>query len=600
MIARRKTLTKPSSPMVPCVGTPATNGQKSSGPIPIIITTGRPLRSITQDGLQAFVAANDPAAVFQRGGQLVRVRCTERGAVVEPLTEAMLRGVLERAAQFTRITSERLIPMPPPLHVVRDLAALPTWPGIPELAEITEAPVLWPDGTVLNRPGYDPETGLLYVPAPGFEMPPVPKTPTDEQVVEARRIIEETLEGFAFSDDASFANAVAALVTAVVRPAIAGPAPFLVLDSPGLGEGKSSLASTVAVVATGRPAAAIAEAEDEAEWRKRITSALASGASIVLIDNVTRRIDSAALAALATAEEWADRPLGANRLVRFPVRLFLMLTGTNVRIAGDLRRRIVWIRLDSKTMRPWERRFTRPDLMTWVREHRGQVVWAVLVLAMRWFALGCPQVDVSGMGNFGAWARTLAGILSAGGITGFLSNQSAAMEELDEAHLGWEGFLRCWRDELREEPITVGHLIEQVRTSDTLRTAIPDDLSDCFGERPNARRIGVALRKRLSLRFAADGLRIERTGDGRTGARWHVIVDGDLAALVDRLAEGGDGRHRYALDLARELDYPGLSIAPGRSVAAGEREWVTFLVQVTGEDLDRAIAALQTRDGETL
>src|SRR3712207_8294493 len=58
------------------------------------------------------------------------------------------------------------------------------------------------------------------------------------------------------------------------------------------------------------------EGRDEDEWRKRITAKLATGSPVLLIDNLRRPLDSAAVAAAITATRWEDRLLGVSQIVR--------------------------------------------------------------------------------------------------------------------------------------------------------------------------------------------------------------------------------------------------------------------------------------------
>jgi len=201
MTARgKKTLTVLPSPAVLGAGAPTTNGKKPPGPISTIITTGRPLRSVTADGLLALVTANDPPSIFQRGRQLVRIRMDGGTPFIEPLTEAALCGILDRTAKFMRIAPNGLIPVAPPVRVVRDLAALPAWPGIPELAGLTESPTLRPDGSITTTPGYDPETRLIYAPASGLAIPPIPEHPTTDDLARACELIKDLLRETGYTE----------------------------------------------------------------------------------------------------------------------------------------------------------------------------------------------------------------------------------------------------------------------------------------------------------------------------------------------------------------------------------------------------------------
>jgi putative DNA primase/helicase len=51
----------------------------------------------------------------------------------------------------------------PPKVARRLLAKAARWSAIPLLTGVVEAPTLRRNGTVLDQPGYDPETGLLSI-----------------------------------------------------------------------------------------------------------------------------------------------------------------------------------------------------------------------------------------------------------------------------------------------------------------------------------------------------------------------------------------------------------------------------------------------------
>lgn len=133
--------------------------------LPAVQVNNRPLRDVSTDALDALLDANTPPQLFVRAGALVRIGADEHGAPeVHVVSEAALRGMLTRCADFVRVTKgkdgedKELQELSPPLDVVRDILALGSWP-FPALAGIVEAPTLRPDGSVLDRPGYDAARG---------------------------------------------------------------------------------------------------------------------------------------------------------------------------------------------------------------------------------------------------------------------------------------------------------------------------------------------------------------------------------------------------------------------------------------------------------
>jgi hypothetical protein len=107
------------------------------------------------------------------------------------------------------------------------------------LTGITDAPSLRPDGSLIQVPGWDEATGYLF--APSIEFPTVPEAPTLDDARRALVVLREVFApqtperaGFSFASDADGLVPIAALLTLLARPAIAGPTPAFVLSWIGL------------------------------------------------------------------------------------------------------------------------------------------------------------------------------------------------------------------------------------------------------------------------------------------------------------------------------------------------------------------------------
>jgi DNA polymerase-1 len=502
---------------------------------PRIITNNRPLRDITAEIMEVLERTNDPPVLFVQGGRLVRLRQDDRGhAWLEPVNEYMLRRRVTHVADVMHASGdgEHHWHVFPSLSLMRDLLAMDTWP-LPSLAGIIETPILRPDGSLLETPGYDATTHLLYRPPPGFTVPDLPVSPSRHDLATALALLEEPLEGFPFVDAAAKANALALLLTPILRHAITGPVPLALIDAPQAGTGKSLLAMVSALITTGRPAAMMTVPGGEEEWRKRITATLSTGTTFIILDNVEGVLTSSSLAAALTTEVWSDRLLGASAMLTLPQRATWLATGNNIRPGGDLPRRCYWIRLDAQTSRPWQRTdFRLPDLLSWVARHRRYYVAALLLVARAWYAAGQPQADTPTLGGFESWTRTIGGMLAHAGVPGFLSNLEAMYDHADDGSSQWEAFLHAWRQRYGDRALTVAELTEDLLHPDdpTLREALPDELADKLSTREGdagrvSRRLGHAFRKRVEQRFGAEDLFLARAGDDthRKVALWRVI-----------------------------------------------------------------------------
>jgi hypothetical protein len=445
----------------------------SSPRLPVIIVNNRDLRDIVSGTLEALRQANDPPSLFVRSGRIVTVSQDEHGrsSIVE-VSESSLRGRMARVADYRRTVPDkdggtRLVPVNPPLDAVRDVLSLDAmeW-RLPSLEAVSESPFLRPDGTVVDRPGYDPATRVCFSPSPDLRLPRIADEPIGEDIAAARAVLDDAIGDFPFACAASKANALALLLTPVVRRAIRGQVPLALIDAPQPGVGKSLLAEIFAIIHSGLGAAMRPAPGCEEEWRKSLGAVLLAGYPLVIFDNANSKVDSPALALALTATTWSDRILGESRIVTVPQEAVWAITGNNLRASTDIVRRSYWIRLDARSSQPWQRTgFRHPDLKQWVRENRGDLVGALLTLARAWYASGKPEADVPTLGSFEAWTRTVGGILAHAGVTGFLRNLEDLHEQSDISQAQWEAFLTVLHDWRDREPFTALEVIQEMEDS---------------------------------------------------------------------------------------------------------------------------------------
>ena len=487
----------------------------------IYITPGSyDLAKAVDEAWQALLATNRPPRLFRQGDAVVEVEAGE----VRVVGMGRMRELLARAASWLRPTPHGPLPVPPPEAVAQAMLERPHQ-DLPVLRGVVRSPILTEEG-IIATPGYDAATGLFYSPGPGLEgMPPLPDQPTAEDVGEARRLLlEELLGDFPFDSQASRAGAVAMLLTPFLRQLIDGPTPLFFLDKPTPGSGATLLATAIALVATGREPTYLPPRESEEEWRKAITSILIRGAGVVLIDNA-RSLASATLSSAITATAWADRLLGRNSIITVPNLATWAVTGNNPSLSLELARRCVRVRLEPPSERPWTRTgFRHPNLLGWVKEHRAHLVWAALVLARHWLALGRPSPSCPRPGMFEAWAEVVGGVLESAGIEGFLANVGEVYEEAEASPFleRARALVAMWWRRFGEEPVTVAQLLEAAQEEELEPAAQEKREKDRL-----ARRLGTMLRQLRGRVFDLGEVtvRVTKVGvDARTKqGRWRLV-----------------------------------------------------------------------------
>jgi hypothetical protein len=450
------------------------NGNEPAAPPsdqPIVVVTDVALHELVDTAYHVLVDANDPPHVFRRGMVLVRMTRDDEGRpFLRTMDHSALRLRLAEVADWRRRTPDGgTKPTHPPTVAASTLIAIADrLDRIPNADQIVTAPVFAPNGTMVLEAGYAPAARLIYEPAPGFTVPAVSSRPTTAEIAEARDLIVTELMGdFPFVGDAERAHAVALMLQPFVRPMIAGATPCYLLEAPTPGSGKGLLADVASMPALGSSLPAMAEGRDDDEWRKRLTSALLQGRPTIRIDNITRPLDSGALAMALTEPVWQDRVLGVSRDVLLPIRCTWIVTGNNPSLTTEIARRSVRIRLDARVERPWlagDDEGGRPityrhtDLRAWTLEHRDVLVWAALTLISAWLARGGRGIDVK-LGSYEAWSNVLGGVLATAGIDSFLGNLDDFYESSDSETIALAAFFADWWEEFGNRAVTASDLL---------------------------------------------------------------------------------------------------------------------------------------------
>jgi hypothetical protein len=266
---------------------------------------------------------------------------------------------------------------------------------------------------------------------------------------------------------------------------------------------------------------------DEDEWRKRVTAKLMGSPTHLLIDNLKRRLDSAAIASAITSPTWEDRVLGESTMIRIPVRCVWLATGNNPLVSAEIARRTVRIRLDAKRDQPWlrsESEFRHPNLRVWVKENRGRLVWAALTLIRAWLVAGRPFGKRT-LGMFESWAKTIGGILEVASIPGFLGNLQEFYESSDFESSVWRGFIAAWWDRFKDETVAVADVWGLIGND------APLPLGD-GGERAQKTRLGKLLADARDRVYAIDAqeerleVRLEAAGVRHSAKLWKLAYLG--------------------------------------------------------------------------
>jgi primase-polymerase (primpol)-like protein len=492
------------------------------------IFVGRLLPEMTDDALAALVRAQQKnPTIFVQSGRLKRIsRDESKRPLLQTIGEAELTGALARSANYYRLKKEKdgyaQVPITPPRDVVKDILSFKSeeWP-FPPLAGVIQAPMMRPNGTILDTPGYDHETCLYYMPQDANQFSAIADQPTPDEVTKAVAFVQGFIQDFPFEQESDRANALGALLTIVTRQMFR-LVPLGVITANKQGTGKGLLNDLLSIVATGEVTDAIAEIENNEEWNKTLTALLMEGANFITVDNVEGVLRSPVLAKVLTSEFHKGRILGLSETVRVPQKAIWIVNGNNVQLGGDLPRRAYMIRMTTQTSTPWERseqEFKYPDLIAAAKTYRGEIVAALLTIARAWINANKPEAkDIKNMATFTAWAKTIGGMLQHAGIPDFLKNKAYGSGEVDVDGTAWARFLETWQKELGHGDFKTAQIAEALGKSPSFAETLPEPLSTLFLKEDKSfkNKLGRQLAKKNNTPFGPNNLRIVQGEDSHS------------------------------------------------------------------------------------
>ena len=407
-------------------------------------------------------------------------------------------------------------------------------PNLRVLHGITHTPVIRPDGSIFDKPGYDPDTQMLFLPTGNMGRVSVPDHPTPEQVAAAKALVLFPVSEFPFVTPDDLANWIGCAFTPLLRPLIPPPYQFAVIEAPSPGSGKGYLLGVLreahgVALRPGMPS------KDE-EWSKVVMTMLSgTTAPIIAFDNVRGVIHSAVLEGLLTTRTVSDRTLGKNNeYMEVPNDRLWAMTGNNAQIGGDLARRTLRITIDPKTPNPESRTGFKCHPILWTQEHRAEYISALLTIARAWVVAGRPMDSVKRSDDYANWVQIIRGILKFAGFEGTFSNSEERKERSAEDE-EWAIFLESIVDSFgTNTEFTAKDLYAQIIGNSNGKPSgtpidpmvLPGDLSDKFGSWNDSGRfvksLGLWLKNRVG-RYAGD-YKVADRGKGKSGTRKNVQV----------------------------------------------------------------------------
>jgi putative DNA primase/helicase len=150
----------------------------------------------------------------------------------------------------------------------------------------------------------------------------------------------------------------------------------------------------------------------EEEQEKRLSGLMQRGVSLLSLDNVNGDLKGDLLCQIIERPYVQIRPLGENLTMEVENRVTLAATGNQMRVVGDMNRRVVVCDLDTSMERPETRKFKRDPVAEVMRDRRRYVHAAITILRAHILA-GYPgfSADMEALQSFDDWSRLVRGAL---------------------------------------------------------------------------------------------------------------------------------------------------------------------------------------------
>jgi hypothetical protein len=402
---------------------------------------------------------------------------------------------------------------------VNGLFDLGGWTKLRPLNAIARAPFVRADGSICDKPGYDPTSRVLYVPS--TEYPAIPTDPDQDSARAALERIRGVFDQFPWKEPASESAFLSHILAEAARLAI-DCCPIYFYDAPSAGTGKGLLQEMAARIVHGSNPAIRPWVSDGDEIRKSLYASLLAGDRSLWFDNVPTglKIRSPELCAFLTSETWKDRKLGESETLGVPNKCVLVASGNNITPTGDIARRSLVVRMDANTEKLKERVFKIPEGMMrpYVMEHRPQMlVDALTVIKAFHAAKDIGKMPVA-LQSFGQWSHFCRFPLIWLGLPDPVGTQKETDDEnvsvgvvFEKLHAYFEGREFCGLD--------VAKLVNGMADSEGL---LANELVENGCAEPNnPKKVGYFLRgcrDRIS-----NGLKLVHAAHGMHGAKWRFI-----------------------------------------------------------------------------
>lgn len=457
---------------------------------------------------------------FNAGGPIVRIIRTRGESIKSELVndQTLSAFLASKIDYYKKARGNDWERCDPPASVIQSLRYNQDRANLRTLTGLSRQPFYGSDGRLIIKAGYDELTGIY---ADFGEATYDLGSPTRDDAELQRDYLNWLLREFEFASDADRSAALAAILTAVVRPSLS-LAPAFNINAPRSGGGKSFLAALIALGASPDQPYSVTYPTTAEEASKQVLAVLLEKPAVILFDDMQSQSGWKSLGPInkaLTSPTITERVMGASRTATARTNVLFLGTGNNVEPSQDMRRRVVSIRLAPRSETPSLRAFAF-NPVAHVRADRARLVQSALTIIEAYRLAGRPACELPSIGSYEDWSMACRNPLV---WLGEPDPATSLIEQVrnddDQDILG--DLLELWFKLFDDEPMMVRELVLRA-ARDAKFAEVLDETGVMDGAAVNTRRLGWYLKDNLG-RWAR-GLRLVR-GPSSQRNTWRVMSD---------------------------------------------------------------------------
>ena len=342
--------------------------------------------------------------VYRRGTELGTLRKGDDTLQFTKLDADAMQGEIARVCTLIRERDGKPAAVAnPPQWLGVDVLKNQDLRGVSEVKVVMSHP-FWNGSEIVSKPGYDSQSNS-YLDTEGIEY----DMDTDTNTAKADlKLWKDLLSDFPFGEDSDFENALAYVLTLVLRQGLkTGEAtPLVDITAPREGVGKSLLAETLTAAVIGSQPRTRSLGSTKEEVEKGVGAALRGAPEVVLFDNVDseKRLDSGILASVVTQPNRAFRILGVSEEMFYENRATIIYTGSNVEVTPELAKRMIAIRLYDTGVAEKDRKVRVEGLLEHTIARHTEFISSMLRMVQRWIDAGSIEASEN-LHRMRQWSR---------------------------------------------------------------------------------------------------------------------------------------------------------------------------------------------------